>query len=108
MAAPEIADLDPDERDIVAVVHDWVQDSVRPVARDLEHANTYPAELIETMKFRLVQSVLVRPDEALPFGSAPNALSPSPDNKTLAVACGGNNAVALIDLTGQRPGRISA
>ena len=50
MAAPEIADLDPDEADIVAVVHDWVESSVRPAARDLEHANTYPAELIETMK----------------------------------------------------------
>jgi hypothetical protein len=50
MAAPEIADLDPDERDIVAVIHDWVRDSVRPVARDLEHADTYPAELIESMK----------------------------------------------------------
>jgi len=50
MAAPEIADLDPDERDIVAVVHDWVEASVRPVARDLDHDNTYPAELIETMK----------------------------------------------------------
>jgi alkylation response protein AidB-like acyl-CoA dehydrogenase len=50
MAAPEIADLDPDERDIVAVVHDWVEDSVRPVARDLEHDNTYPGELIEAMK----------------------------------------------------------
>ena len=50
MAAPEIADLDPDEGDIVAVVHDWVHDSVLPVARDLEHADTYPAELIQTMK----------------------------------------------------------
>jgi alkylation response protein AidB-like acyl-CoA dehydrogenase len=50
MAAPEIADLDPDERDIVAVVHDWVEESVRPVARELEHANTYPGELIEAMK----------------------------------------------------------
>jgi alkylation response protein AidB-like acyl-CoA dehydrogenase len=50
MAAPEIADLDPDERDIVAVVRDWVDRSVRPVARDLEHAGTYPAELIEDMK----------------------------------------------------------
>ena len=50
MAAPEIADLDPDERDIVAVVHDWVRDSVLPVAHDLEHADTYPAELIQTMK----------------------------------------------------------
>ncbi len=50
MAAPEIADLDPDERDIVAVTRDWVEASVRPVARDLDHDNTYPAELIETMK----------------------------------------------------------
>jgi alkylation response protein AidB-like acyl-CoA dehydrogenase len=50
MAAPEISDLDPDERDIVAVVHDWVEDSVRPVARDLEHQNAYPVGLIETMK----------------------------------------------------------
>jgi alkylation response protein AidB-like acyl-CoA dehydrogenase len=50
MAAPEILDLDPDERDIVAVVHDWVADSVLPVARDLEHANAYPGELIDAMK----------------------------------------------------------
>ena len=50
MAALEICDLAQDERDIVAVVHDWVEASVRPVARDLEHAGTYPAELIETMK----------------------------------------------------------
>ena len=50
MAAPEIDDLGPDERDVVTVVHDWVKDSVLPVAHDLEHANAYPAELIETMK----------------------------------------------------------
>jgi len=50
MAAPEISDLNPDERDIVSVVHDWVEQSVRPVARDLEHANAYPGELIDAMK----------------------------------------------------------
>ena len=50
MAAPEISDLSPDERDIVSVVHDWVEESVRPVARDLEHANAYPGELIDAMK----------------------------------------------------------
>ena len=50
MAAPEISDLNPDERDIVSVVHDWVEGSVRPVARDLEHADAYPGELIDTMK----------------------------------------------------------
>jgi len=50
MAAPEISDLDPDERDIVSVVHDWVEGSVRPVARDLEHSGAYPGELIDAMK----------------------------------------------------------
>jgi alkylation response protein AidB-like acyl-CoA dehydrogenase len=50
MAAPEVADLDPDERDIVTVVRDWVDAAVRPVARDLEHSGTYPGELIEDMK----------------------------------------------------------
>jgi len=50
MAAPEISDLNPDERDIVSVMHDWVEDSVRPVARGLEHANAYPGELIGAMK----------------------------------------------------------
>lgn len=50
MPAPELSDLSADERDIVLVVRDWVTSSVRPVARDLEHANTYPAELIQTMK----------------------------------------------------------
>ena len=50
MAAPELSDLDPAERDIVTVVRDWVDQEVRPVARDLEHANAYPAELIAAMK----------------------------------------------------------
>src|SRR5439155_26933843 len=59
MAAPEISDLDPDERDIVAVVHDWVRDSVLPVARDLEHADTYPADLIEAMKRLRVYGLVI-------------------------------------------------
>jgi alkylation response protein AidB-like acyl-CoA dehydrogenase len=50
MAALEIADLDPDERDIVSVVRDWVNEDVRPVARDLEHAGAYPGDLIEAMQ----------------------------------------------------------
>jgi hypothetical protein len=62
MAAPEIADLDPDERDIVSVVHDWVESDVCPVARDLEHANTYPGELIDAMK-RLGVYGLAVPEE---------------------------------------------
>jgi alkylation response protein AidB-like acyl-CoA dehydrogenase len=50
MAAPEVADLSQDERDIVAIVREWVERSVRPVARDLEHDDAYPGELIEQMR----------------------------------------------------------
>jgi hypothetical protein len=50
MPALRLEDLDPDERDIVAVIHDWVDAAVRPVVRELEHDNTYPEALIEAMK----------------------------------------------------------
>lgn len=42
--------LSAEEQAIVATVRDFVDKQVRPVVRDLEHANTYPEELIETMK----------------------------------------------------------
>jgi alkylation response protein AidB-like acyl-CoA dehydrogenase len=42
--------LTEEERAIVAVVADFVDTQVRPVARDLEHSNTYPEALIEQMK----------------------------------------------------------
>jgi alkylation response protein AidB-like acyl-CoA dehydrogenase len=42
--------LDAEEQAIVRTVRDWVDREVRPVARELEHANTYPADLIEQMK----------------------------------------------------------
>jgi alkylation response protein AidB-like acyl-CoA dehydrogenase len=42
--------LDADERDIVRTVAEFVDREVRPVVRDLEHANTYPEALIEGMK----------------------------------------------------------
>jgi alkylation response protein AidB-like acyl-CoA dehydrogenase len=38
------------ERDIVLLVRDFVDRDVRPVVRELEHANTYPERLIDTMK----------------------------------------------------------
>ena len=62
MPAPELSDLPPDERDIVGVVRDWVTASVRPVARDLEHADTYPAELIATMKELGVYGLVIPQD----------------------------------------------
>ncbi len=39
-----------EEREIVALVADWVDREVRPAARELEHANTYPEQLVEQMK----------------------------------------------------------
>ncbi|MFJ9244745.1 acyl-CoA dehydrogenase family protein [Streptomyces sp. NPDC101776] len=39
-----------DERFIVRTVHDFVDKDVKPVARELEHTNTYPETLIEQMK----------------------------------------------------------
>src|SRR5690606_1443020 len=42
--------LSDEERAIVEVVADFVDKEVRPVARDLERAGTYPAHLIDRMK----------------------------------------------------------
>jgi alkylation response protein AidB-like acyl-CoA dehydrogenase len=39
-----------EEQAIVEVVRNFVDRSVRPVARELEHANTYPEQLVEQMK----------------------------------------------------------
>jgi alkylation response protein AidB-like acyl-CoA dehydrogenase len=42
--------LSEDEAAIVSVVAEFVDREVRPVARELEHANTYPEQLIDQMK----------------------------------------------------------
>ncbi len=42
--------LPADEQAVVRTVRDWVDAEVRPVARELEHANRYPDKLIEQMK----------------------------------------------------------
>ncbi|MBE3204212.1 MULTISPECIES: acyl-CoA dehydrogenase family protein [Parafrankia] len=43
-------ELSSEEQAIVATVRDFVDREVRPVVRELEHANTYPERLIEQMK----------------------------------------------------------
>jgi alkylation response protein AidB-like acyl-CoA dehydrogenase len=45
-----VSGLSAEERAVVATVADFVDRDVRPVARDLEHANEYPAALIDQMK----------------------------------------------------------
>jgi alkylation response protein AidB-like acyl-CoA dehydrogenase len=42
--------LTDDEDAIIKVMHDFVNSAVKPVARELEHANTYPEDIIESMK----------------------------------------------------------
>ena len=43
-------ELSPEEGAIVEVVRRFVDEAVRPVARELEHANTYPRDLVDRMK----------------------------------------------------------
>src|ERR1700741_3001618 len=45
-----VDELTDEEAAIVALVREFVDREVRPVVRDLEHANTYPEKLIEQMK----------------------------------------------------------
>ncbi|HSZ39884.1 MAG TPA: acyl-CoA dehydrogenase family protein [Trebonia sp.] len=42
--------LSTEERAVVDTVAEWVDREVKPVVRELEHANTYPGKLIEQMK----------------------------------------------------------
>ncbi|WP_316574313.1 acyl-CoA dehydrogenase family protein [Nocardia canadensis] len=45
-----VDELAEEEAALVTVVRDFVDRDVRPVVRELEHANTYPEKLIEQMK----------------------------------------------------------
>ena len=46
----EMTGLSTEESAIVDLVAEWVDREVRPVARELEHTDTYPGELIDQMK----------------------------------------------------------
>jgi YVTN family beta-propeller protein len=65
------------------------------------NANSDTVSCLRAKTLEVEQTVLVRPDPALPFGSATNALSLSPDGRTLYACNGGNNAVAVISLEGK-------
>lgn len=59
--------LSSEEQAVVTVVREFVDREVRPVVRELEHANTYPEDLIEQMK-QLGVFGLAIPE---PWGDAP-------------------------------------
>jgi alkylation response protein AidB-like acyl-CoA dehydrogenase len=50
VAAVTLPDLTTEQRDVLDVVRDFVERSVKPVAADLEHADEYPHELVAQMK----------------------------------------------------------
>jgi alkylation response protein AidB-like acyl-CoA dehydrogenase len=62
-----VSGLSAEEQDVVRTVAEFVDRDVRPVARDLEHANTYPEKLIEQMKAMGIFGLAI-PE---PYGDAP-------------------------------------
>lgn len=66
------------------------------------NANSDTITVLETASGRVRETVNVRPDRRLPFGSAPNGLALAEDGRTLLVANGGNNAVAVLRLGDRR------
>ena len=59
--------LSAEEQAVVATVADFVDRDVRPVVRELEHANEYPGKLIEQMKALGIYGLAI-PE---PYGDAP-------------------------------------
>lgn len=61
------------------------------------NANHDTVSVVDVREARVLSQIVVKPDPRLPFGSMPNGLALSADGTRLFVACGGNNAVAVID-----------
>lgn len=62
------------------------------------NANSDLISVIDTRSDKVIREIGSKPAQEMPFGSAPNALTLSPDGKTLYVSNGGNNLLAVIDL----------
>ena len=92
--------LSTEEQAVVETVADWVDREVRPVVRDMEHANTYPEKLIEQMKEMGIYGLAI-PE---PWGEAPVSMpcyalvtaELSRGWMSLAGAMGGHTVVAKL------------
>ncbi|WLT30672.1 bifunctional YncE family protein/alkaline phosphatase family protein [Geothrix sp. PMB-07] len=62
------------------------------------NANSDSVSILGMADVKVRETVSLRPDPALPFGSLPNAMALTPDGQKLLVANGGNNAVAVVEL----------
>jgi alkylation response protein AidB-like acyl-CoA dehydrogenase len=50
-ATPQLRNIDPDdEAQLLAAIDRWVEKEVKPIAREYDHADRYPAETVEQMK----------------------------------------------------------
>jgi alkylation response protein AidB-like acyl-CoA dehydrogenase len=95
--------LNSDERAIVGTVREFVDREVKPVVRRLEHANEYPAKLIEQMKELGIYGLAI-PE---PWGEAPVSMpcyalvtaELARGWMSLAGAIGGHTVVAKLILT---------
>jgi YVTN family beta-propeller protein len=71
------------------------------------NANSDTVSILDTKSDRVIETIDIRPDTQLPFGSVCNALALSRDEHTLFCANGGNNAVAVVSLgRGNDPNRV--
>ncbi len=62
------------------------------------NSNADSVSVVDTAAWKVHETINVRPDDKLPFGSICNALALSSDGRTLLVANGGNNALAVVAL----------
>ncbi|MFQ5805872.1 MAG: alkaline phosphatase family protein [Phycisphaerae bacterium] len=62
------------------------------------NANSDTVSFVDTSSQAVVETLTVRPDASLPFGSMPNGLALSHDGRFLYVANAGNNAVGVVRL----------
>jgi YVTN family beta-propeller protein len=63
------------------------------------NANSDLISVIDTRTNSVIKDLSSKPMAELPFGSAPNSVTVSSDGKTLFAANGGNNHIAVIDLS---------
>lgn len=70
------------------------------------NANSDSVSFISTKTWSVVNTLVIKPEDSLPFGSMPNALELSGDGKTMFVALAGSNAVAIVDVRDVRKARV--
>ncbi|HET9690807.1 MAG TPA: acyl-CoA dehydrogenase family protein [Acidimicrobiales bacterium] len=93
-------ELPPEEAELVEVVRRWVDREVRPVARRLEHADEYPADLIDAMKAMGVYGLCVPAEHGGTPVSTPCFVAVTEQLArgwmSLAGAMGGHSVVATL------------